>query len=172
MTVTILRSPTDTDWARCYSLALATEGKEPGGKVPTEGWKRRILLAEHSPIRTLMWTVRMTDVPYWVAMHLVRHKYGVEWYVQSQRNDRQNKYDRNAARQDEPVTLTMDANAQALISISRKRLCSKAAVETREMWNAVCDALLTVSPELHGALVPDCVYRGRCCEMYPCGRKA
>lgn len=115
-----------------------------------------------------MWTVRMTDVPYWVAMHLVRHKYGVEWYVQSQRNDRQNKYDRNAARQDEPVTLTMDANAQAIINISRKRLCIKAAVETREMWNAVCDALLTVSPELHGALVPDCVYRGRCCEMYPC----
>lgn len=170
MTVTILRYPTDADWARCYSLALATEGKEPGGKVPSDSWKHRILMAEHSPSRTLMWTVRMTDVPYWVAMHLVRHKHGVEWYVQSQRNDRQDKYDRNAARQDEPVTLTMDANAQALISISRKRLCQKAAAETRELWEKVCTALWTVSPELHGILVPDCIYRGTCHEMYPCGK--
>lgn len=168
MTVTILRYPADADWARCYSLALATEGKEPGEKVPSDRWKHRILMAEHSPIRTLMWTVCMTDVPYWVAMHLVRHKYGVEWYVQSQRNDRQDKYDRNAARQDEPVTLTMDANAQALISISRKRLCNKAATETHEVWRKVCAALWTVSPELHGILVPDCIYRGTCHEMYPC----
>lgn len=171
MTVTILRSPMDADWARCYSLALATEGKDAGGKVPPDAWKRKILLAEHSPIRTLMWTVQMTDVPYWVAMHLVRHKYGVEWYVQSQRNDRQDRYDRNAARQDELVTLIMDANAQALISISRKRLCGKAAPETRQLWQEVCYELESKSPELGAVLVPDCAYRGVCCEMHPCGRK-
>lgn len=168
MTVEILRAPNNADWARCYLLALSTEGKQ-ADKIPPPSWRRKILLAEHSPIRTLMWTVRMTDVPYWVAMHLVRHKYGVEWYVQSQRNDRQDRYDRNAARQDEPVTLIMDANAQAIISISRKRLCKKAASETRDLWGKVCAAIEDASPEMIGLLVPDCCYRGRCFELRPCG---
>lgn len=96
--IEIIRRPKEEDWARCYRLALGTEGKGTD-KVPTPAWMEKILKAEHSPIRTLMWTVRMYDVPYWVAMHLVRHKYGVEWYVQSQRNDRQSRYDRNKAQQ-------------------------------------------------------------------------
>lgn len=168
--IEIIRRPTEEDWARCYRLALGTEGNGTD-KVPTPAWMEKILKAEHSPIRTLMWTVRMYDVPYWVAMHLVRHKYGVEWYVQSQRNDRQKRYDRNKARQDAPVMLTMDANAQALINISRKRLCYKAATETRQLWTAVCNAIIGLNPEMLRVLVPDCVYRGKCREMQPCGER-
>lgn len=168
--IDIIRKPTETDWARCYWLALGTEGKGTD-KVPAPAWREKILLAEHSPVHTLMWTVRMYDVPYWVAMHLVRHKLGVEWYVQSQRNDRQNRYDRNKARQDAPVMLTMDANAQALINISRKRLCYKAATETRQLWQAVCNVIIRESPEMLRVLVPDCVYRGHCREMQPCGER-
>ena len=171
MTIEILRRPTDEDWARCYMLALGTEGKETG-RVPALAWREKILQAEHSPIRTLMWTIRLKDVPYWVAMHLVRHKYGVEWYVQSQRNDRQSKYDRNKAPQNAPVMLTMDINAQqALINISRKRLCYKAATETRQLWTAVCNAIVGQNVEMLRVLVPDCVYRGKCREMQPCGKR-
>ena len=50
ITIDILRKPTDEEWARCYMLAVGTEGKETV-KVPSESWKHRILLAEHSPIR-------------------------------------------------------------------------------------------------------------------------
>lgn len=170
MTVEILRHPEDADWARCYMLALGTEGKETG-KVPALAWREKILQAEHSPIRTLMWTIRLKDVPYWVAMHLVRHKYGVEWYVQSQRNDRQSRYDRNKAPQEAPVMLTMDINAQALISISRKRLCYKAADETRRTWQVVCNAIVGQNAEMLRVLAPDCVYRGKCREMQPCGKR-
>lgn len=168
--IEIIRRPSEEDWARCYRLALGTEGKGTD-KVSTPAWREKILKAEHSPIRTLMWTVRMYDVPYWVAMHLVRHKYGVEWYVQSQRNDRQKRYDRNKARQDSPVMLTMDADAQALINISRKRLCYKAATETRQLWQAVCNVIIRESPEMLRVLAPDCVYRGKCHEMQPCGER-
>lgn len=75
ITIDILRKPTDEEWARCYALAVGTEGKETV-KVPSESWKHRILLAEHSPIRTLVWTIRLHGVPYYVSNHLVRHKYG------------------------------------------------------------------------------------------------
>lgn len=170
MKVDILRFPTDSDWARCYALAVGTEGKETA-KIPNQAWRMKILMAEHSPIRTLVWTVRMHDVPYWVAMHLVRHKIGAEWYIQSQRNDRQDRYDRNAARQDMPVMVTADLNAQALISISRKRLCHKAAPETREAWTEVCRAVIATEPAMGAVLLPDCQYRGRCCELHPCGQQ-
>lgn len=65
--------------------------------MPSDEWKRRILDAGHSPIRTLMFTVRM-EIPYYVSVHFVRHKVGVEHYVRSQRNDRQSDYDRTKAR--------------------------------------------------------------------------
>lgn len=170
MKIEILRCQTDTDWARCYALALGTEGKQ-SQKVPTVPWRQKILQAEHSPIRTLMWTIRLRDVPYWVAMHLVRHKHGVERYVQSQRNDRQSNYDRNAARQDAPITLVMDINAQALIAISRKRLCKKAADETRRAWEAVRRKVCETEPVMATVMVPDCYYRGSCPEMKPCGER-
>ena len=95
--VEILRHPTDEDWERCKMLAMNTIGKRWSGEV-TDEWKNKILKAEHSPIRTLMFTVRM-ELPYWVSTHFVRHKYGVEHYVSSQRNDRQDKYDRREAPQ-------------------------------------------------------------------------
>ena len=170
MTIEILRRPADEDWARCYMLALGTEGKETG-KAPALAWREKILMAEHSPIRTLMWTIRLKGVPYWVAMHLVRHKAWVEWYVQSQRNDRQSNYDRTKAPQDAPVMVTFEANAQALINISRRRLCYKAADETRQLWQAVCNAVIRENPEMLRVLAPDCVYRGKCREMQPCGKR-
>ena len=82
MHIEILRHPEESDWERCKLLALNTVGKKHlKGKV-SEEWKRKMLKAEHSPIRTLMFTIRLT-IPYFVSTHLVRHKIGVEHYVQS-----------------------------------------------------------------------------------------
>ena len=64
----------------------------------------------------------------------------------------------------------MSANAQALINISRKRLCSCASKETREAWTQVKEAIAEIDPIMASKMVPECLYRGFCPEfMKPCG---
>ena len=55
-----------------------------------------------------------------------------------------------------------EADAQALINISRKRLCNQASPETREAWKLH-------DPVLASVCVPECIYRGTCVEMHSCG---
>lgn len=164
--VEILRYPTEEDWRRCKVLALNTMGKNIVNN-PTLDWKKQLLRCEHSPIRTLMFTIKM-EVPYWVSVHYVRHKYGVEHYVQSQRNDRQNNYDRNSARQDELVSHIMDINAQELMFMSHKRLCKLASPETRQVMLQIVDKVLETNLEFQEFLIPNCMYLGGCKEMYSC----
>lgn len=166
-TVELIRHPTDVDWARCKVLALNTIGKDPKNDMITAEWRRKILTAEHSPIRTLMFTIRM-EVPYYVSVHFARHKYGVEHYVQSQRNDRQSDYDRNEAPQNHIVTHIMDINAQELMHMSHLRLCSQADARTRFMMTLICSKVEQKCPEFKGLLVPSCGYLGRCPEFSPC----
>lgn len=168
MKVKLLRYPTQDDWNRCKLLALGTEGKE--AKTPaTEEWKYKMLKCEHSPIRTLMFTIQLVDVPYWVSVHYVRHKYGIEHYVRSQRNDRQSQYDRNSAPQNAPVNHIIEVNAQELMFMARKRLCSKAAVETKQVMEMIVAEVVKVCPEFKPFLVPQCEYLGKCPEIYGCG---
>ena len=105
--VQILRSPSQADWERCYMLALNTMGKKYVEGAATKSWKSRMLKCKHSPIRTLMFTIKLT-IPYYVSTHFVRHKIGVEHYVQSQRNDRQTNYDRETAPQNVMVSHIME----------------------------------------------------------------
>ena len=155
------------NWQAVKNAAMNTIGKE-GGKYPSSGWKRKILLAEHSPIRRLTFTIRMEDLPYWVSVHLVRHKIGVEHWVRTQRTDRTG-VDRSSLPQDAPVEHTIEINAQALINISRRRLCHQAAPETRQAWKAVLNTLSEKEPELRSVCVRECIYRGYCPEIKPCG---
>ena len=135
--VELLRHPTEEDWLRCKTLALNTVGKKAVNQ-PTDKWKHDIIKCAHSPIRTLMFTIRM-EIPYYTSVHFVRHKYGVEHYVTSQRNDRQDNYDRTKAPQDSPVVHIMDVNAQELIFMAHKRLCNQADPMTREVMRLICD---------------------------------
>jgi len=168
VSVEILRHPTDEDWRRCKMLALNTVGRRYAGSEVTEDWKRRILRSEHSPIRTLMFTIRM-ELPYWVSVHFCRHKYGVEHYVSSQRNDRQDKYDRTRAPQGAFVVHVMDINAAELMQMARMRLCRQASVETRMVMTLIRDAVVEVNPEFADFLQPKCVIHGGCNEFVPCG---
>ena len=123
---------------------------------------------EHSPIRTQLFWIEMYDIPTFVSVHLVRHKYGVEHFVCSNRDDRGG--DSHCDR-DTPVNHGMLLNAQALINMARKRLCSKAHPKTIEVMQAICKAVNEVDPVLVHYLVPECDYRGGICyEMKPCGR--
>lgn len=167
MTIEILRYPTAADWMRCKELALNTMGKR-AMNAPTDEWKRKILTAEHSPIRTLMFTVRM-KIPYYVSVHFCRHKFGVEHYVSTQRNDRQDECDRNTARQDRTVTHIMDLNAAALIATAQKRLCYQADPVTKSVMEEIRSEVIRLCPEFGGILVLSCEYRGKCPEMVSCG---
>lgn len=168
MKVELLRYPSEQDWERCKAFALNTVGKEYSGGEISSDWKRRILAAEHSPIRTLMFTVRM-HIPYYVSVHFVRHKYGVEHYVTSQRNDRQDKYDRTKAPQDMEVCHIMDLNAQALINMAHRRLCGNADPETRRVMVEICREVVGAVPEMWDVLMPMCMYRAECHEFNSCG---
>lgn len=169
MKIEILRHPTQEDWDRCKMLALNTVSKKMVNSA-TDTWKEQMLASEHSPIRTLMFTIKMT-IPYYTSVHFVRHKYGVEHYVTSQRNDRQNNYDRTKATQDTPVIHIMDINAQELIFIAHRRLCNQADPVTNLVMRAIVKEILTVNPEFKDVLVPNCVYRGgRCTEFGGCSK--
>ena len=156
------------NWQAIKNAAMNTIGKD-NGKYPSSEWKTNILHAEHSPIRLLMFTIRFYDIPYWIVGHFVRHKIGVEHFVSTQRTDRTG-INRNELPQNNPVDYTMVANAQALINISRKRLCHQASPETRQAWLMVREALDNVGEsELAQAMIPECVYRGFCPEIRSCG---
>lgn len=168
MEVKILRYPQKEDWERCKTFALNTVGKNFSGTEVSDGWKKKILQAEHSPIRTLMFTIRM-EIPYYVSVHFCRHKYGVEHYVTSQRNDRQTNYDRDAARQDAPVVHIMDINAQALMTMARRRLCGQADPKTRAVMRKIVAEVTELCPEFGPFLAPMCEYQGKCPEFVSCG---
>lgn len=155
-------------WREVADAANTTIHKEAGEKEPSAQWKRRMLLCEHSPIRQLLIKCKWYDLKSWVSVHFVRHKIGIEHWVRSQREDRTGM-DRNGLPQSSTVEHEFEANAQAMINISRKRLCNQASKETREAWQAVLEAIREEQPELYQVCVPDCIYRGWCYEFHSCG---
>jgi thymidylate synthase ThyX len=168
MNIEIIKYPTEEDWKLAKSCTLVTVGKE-STKPPTEKFKRDILRARHSPIRVLQFCFYLTDVPYWVSVHLCRHIHA-QPFVRTQRNDRQSEYDRNKAPQDAPVDMMWHMNAEELFNIANKRLCRLASPETREVIRMICEKVIEVCPEFKDELVPMCVRNGGVCyEMFPCG---
>lgn len=133
--------------------------------------KCNLLNAEHSPIRMLHFVFLLEGIPYYVSNHLVRHHVGCTPCVRSQRNDRQSVYDRNAARQDAPVDMLWELNAQSLMDVARKRLCGMADPATRTIVEEMCRLVINACPEFRFFLVPECEYRGgECHEIAGCGR--
>ena len=167
MKVEMIKHPNDDDWLFCKQCTLNTIGKTTT-KLPTDEWKIKLLESEHSPIRTLWFAFKM-EIPYYVSTHFVRHKFGVEHFVQTQRNDRQDKYDRTKAPQDTLVSHIMYVNAQELVNMAHARLCKQASKETREVMQMIVVEVLKTNPEFKTVLVPKCEYRnGKCTEFFPC----
>ena len=164
--VEILKHPTEEDWNLCKRLTLLTVWKD--AKTPaTDSWKVKLLKANHSPIRTLEFCFLLTEIPYWVSVHLVRHIHAIP-FVSSQRNDRQDMYDRDSAPQGALVNMGWFMNAEELITIAHKRLCRQASEETRKLVQMICDEVVKVNPEFESLLVPNCVYRGGICDEFNC----
>lgn len=167
MKVTLLKYPTDEDWALARRCALITMGKTPT-KEPDMAWKRAILRARHSPIRVLNYAFLIEGIPSNTATHLARHVHAVP-FISSLRNDRQDRMDGDAARRDTPVDMILYCNAEELMTIANKRLCHKAAERTQEAVRMMCREAFGKTPEIASELVPMCVHCGNTChEMYPC----
>lgn len=166
----IIRMERVTSWGRALNAARRTIGKRPLDREPSKSWEAKMLLAEHSPIRLVEFEWTWQDIKQWITVHLVRHHEGCEKFVHSQREDRRNLIiPRDKLEQGSLNDMDMTANAQALINISKVRLCMKASKETRRAWRQVIDAVREIDPVMADKCVPSCVYRGFCPEMEGCG---
>lgn len=150
-----------TDVSLLRTACTATTGK------PSKMSLDKAYTCEHSPIRTQLFWIEMKDIPTFVSVHFVRHKIGVEHFVRSNRVDRA-EYTAVPDRLT-PVTHCMLINAEALITMSRKRLCMQASKETREVMHMIKQQMLHIDPALYSHMVPNCVYRGKCHELKSCG---
>lgn len=156
------------DWLEVVNRARITVNKEELNKEPSDTFKKKILMAEHSPIRSLIFCFKISNLKSWIATHLVRHHIGVEKFVRTQRTDRTG-IDRNELPQGAEVEMELEANTQALINIARKRLCTQASSETREVVQAMKEKVAKVEPLVANIMVKECIYRGFCPEMWSCG---
>lgn len=158
----------DGTWNDVLNSARTTVGSLETNSSPSSKWRKQILKAEHSPIRGLSFRIKITDLKSWVSTHLVRHWLGIVHFVQTQRSDRTG-IPRDDLPQGALVNHEIYVNAQALINISRKRLCMQASQDTRETWQAVINEVAKVEPELAEVCVRECLYRGFCPEIKTCG---
>lgn len=180
----------DTTWKRALNAARRTVGKANIDKEPSDNWKRIALMAEHSPIKLVEYTIMFKDLRQWVGIHFLRHEHTLP-FIHSQRVDRRDDIDaltervmsivaddvrnspefnrRDYLLQGQENDQDFVVNAQTLINISRKRLCSCASKETRDAWLAVKDAIKEIDPVMAAFMVPNCIYRGFCPEYKSCG---
>ena len=149
--------------------ARTTIGLPPGDKEIQPEYMRKLYLCEHSPIRIQQYLIRIENIPYSIAMHFVRHHNGVIPFVSTGRDDRidisqQESRDRDLI----PVYMELMCNPQALINISRKRLCSCSHKNTIKTWFEVKSLMSQINEPLSRSMVKDCIYRGWCYEHKTC----
>ena len=158
-----------TSWADVLNAARFTQRKEPRSGEPSVAWKKKIIKAEHSPLRCLMFNIDFYNIPNYVSVHLVRHVHA-QPFVSTSRPDIDGKQiPREEQKKIDPVNMRLFLNAQEIINISKVRLCNKAESETRKIWRQVVEELRKIEPELANACRPSCFYRGFCPEIKSCG---
>ncbi len=155
----------DVDWLRIKSACMTTISKIAGSKEPSIEWKKKLLICRHSPIRRGEVSWKWEEIPYAMSTHFARHHEGCEKFIGTEREDRTNT-PREERSQMNLVPMEMDANLNALMSISERRLCMCADPTTRKYWEAVVDEIRKYSEVVAWSLVPQCVRCGGCVEMF------
>ena len=151
-------------WDNALSAARFTVGKTTEeGKQPSDLWKNSMCRAEHSPLREVVYRVECFDMPRRAMTHLVRHHEGIEKYVETSRPDR------NPNASTDTVDVAFTINAQAVIQISKSRLCGTSWHETRTSWARILAAINEVDPTILAWCQPRCVRIGACPEPNCCG---
>lgn len=158
-----------TSWQEVLNAARFTQRKEPLDKEPSDEFKLRMIRAEHSPLRALMYTIDFYDIPYYVTVHLCRHVHAQPFVSTSRPDIDGTMKPREEQKKSDPVNMRLLVNAQEIINISRVRLCNKAERETFLWWREAMRELMRIEPLLARACVPNCFYRGFCPEISSCG---
>ena len=158
-----------TSWADVLNAARFTQRKPPISGEPSVKWKKKIIKAEHSPLRCLMFNIDFYDIPNYVMVHLVRHVHAQPFVSTSRPDIDGNQIPRDEQKKSDPCNMRLFLNAEEIINISRKRLCNKAEFTTRHVWREAINELWKIEPELANACIPNCFYRGFCPEIKSCG---
>ena len=156
----------NVNWQAIKSACMTTISKEARDKEPPQAWKRKLLICRHSPIRRSLISWKWEQIPYCISTHFARHHEGCEKYVGTSRADRTEIKDRSERTQMDYVPMEMDANIQALLSISERRLCTCADPLTTKYWNGVLEAIKEYDEDIYWACVPQCVRNGGCSEPF------
>jgi thymidylate synthase ThyX len=156
------------DWIDVKNKCRTTVNKDYSDKEATSEFKRKLLISEHSPIRLLKIEWKWSSIKYWLSTEFSRHHIGWEKWISTQRDDRTN-IDRNKSPQDTLVNMDVDANVQALINVSRLRLCNCAHPEARQKMEELKREIHKFEPEVANVMQKNCVYRAGCSEFEPCG---
>ena len=159
----------NADWVDVKNECRNTVNKEYSDTEPTTTFKKNLLISEHSPIRLIEIKWRWQGIKSWISVHFARHWLGWDKWISTQRDDRTG-IDRNKSAQDTPVNYDGKGNAQALINVSRYRLCVGCPhAETRRYMEDLKVSIKEYEPELSDVLVPNCIYRAGCPEFKSCG---
>lgn len=158
-----------TNWSEALNSARFTQRKGEINGEPSITWKKKLIKAEHSPLRCVMYNIDMYDIPRFASDQYVRHKHA-QPFVSTGRSDvLKENLPRSEQRMTDLYNTRLFLSAEEIINISRKRLCNKAEAPTRIIWEAVLKELKKIDPELVNACIPNCIYRGFCPEMKSCG---
>lgn len=130
--------------------------------------------SEHSPVRTQLFAIYITDMPYSVAMQIRTHdKNGALMLVEPGRPDtgteRAKQHTGNY--RDALRNMFILCNAQHIMDWSRKRLCRNAEDKTRNFFLELREVMQDIDPYLAENMVPRCEYIGRCTEFKSCQKK-
>ena len=162
-----------TEWQLIADMAARTRHAQP--RPITRSFLKKALISQHSILRTMMFDIRVVNIPSYSHMHYIRHHVGITPFVGSFRPEVVD-FDRNAERQDAPRDMTLFLNLQALINVMKARLCAQADVTTqivakliRQKFFASPDPFMQITGH---ALKAACVWRGGLCtEAFKgCGR--
>lgn len=154
----------NVDWMNIKNLCRQTISMGDSSKEPTQEWKRKLLIARHSPLRagTVQW--QWPEIPFYVMGHFVRHVHAIP-FVGTSRSDRTG-VPREERKQTDDVTMQMIANVEELQHIAEKRLCYQADKTTREYAEDLKKTIRQYDEDVAWSLVPSCVRCGGCIEKF------
>ena len=150
-----------------------TRGKRSRDRmISVDTWCKLLRTAfgvPHSPMRAVVYRIRVYDIPYYVAMHYRTHHVGVQFWISSQRT----KDSRGEIPQGSLGDMIFDINANSLIDMAKARRCQKADADARIVMGSIYGALCHDGDDydraLSGFLAPPCDVYSECFEMEPCG---
>lgn len=162
---TVVITDFNVDWMKIKAGCMTTISKEAGTKEPSDEWKKKLIICRHSPLRRTLVSWKWPHIPYFISTHFARHNVGCEKFIGTERTDRTG-VDRSERKQTDYVPMEMDANVQALMNISERRLCMCADPDTRAYWETLVDEIAKYDEIIAWGMVPQCVRCGGCVEPF------